>query len=224
MNSATRVASAPAGPVALAHPADTPVVTTDELPSAHVDDEEVRLSAQVGELEKLLQDAVAERDQARAERDQHKSEADNARQALQDAPTVLPPVFATKGGEGLESIPETKIDSYTASGKLTNVPVDLKAFSLTGTLRYSLAKDTTDRVPNLMLVNDAGQIRVYRSSGPNGQERTIGLFSLGIGPDGVTGLDWKRDNNDRAKHEDFVLVLRNELDQILKVRVTCPEK
>lgn len=221
------VAPVPAGPVALARPAGTPVVATAELPSAPVDDGKVQMTARVGELEKQLQNAVAERDQARTERDQHKSEAETARQALQEAPKVLPPVppqFATKGGEGLESVPEAEIASYTVSGK-QDVPVDLKAFSLTGTLRYSLAKETADRVRNLKLVADAGRIRVCTTpSAVSGAERTIGWFTLVSGPDGVARLVWKRDDSDLAKHEDFVLVLRNEQEQILKVRVKCPEK
>jgi len=192
-----------------------------------VDDEKVQMTARVGELEKQLQNAVAERDQARTERDQHKSEAETARQALREAPKVLPPVppqFATKGGEGLESVPEAEIASYTVSGK-QDVPVDLKAFSLTGTLRYSLARETADRVRNLKLVADAWRIRVCTTpSAVSGAERTIGWFTLVSGPDGVTRLVWKRDDSDLAKHEDFVLVLRNEQEQILKVRVKCPEK
>lgn len=217
----------PAGPVALARPAGMSVVPTVELPSASVDDETVRLTARVGELEKQLQNALAERDQARTERDQHKSDAETARQALQEAPKVLPPAppqFATKAGEGIESVPEAEITSYTVSSK-QDVPVDLKAFSLTGTLRYSLAKETADRVRNLKLVADAGRIRVCTTpSAVSGAERTIGWFSFLSGPDGVTRLVWKRDDSDLAKHEDFVLVLRNEQEQILKVRVKCPEK
>jgi hypothetical protein len=229
-NSATAAKPAtpvPAGTVALARPAATPVAATAELPSAPVDAEKDRLTARVGELEKQLQDAVTERDLARTERDQHKSEAETARQALKESPKALPPVppqFAMKSGEGLEAVPETEIDSYTVSGK-QDMPVDTNAFSLTGTLRYSLAKETVDRVRNLKLVGDAGRIRVCTTpSAVSGTERTIGWFSLVSGPDGVTSLVWKRDDSDPAKHENFVLVLRNEQEQILKIKVKCPEK
>lgn len=125
---------------------------------------------------------------------------------------------------GTETIAETKVASYMVRGK-EDVPVELKTFSLTGAVRYSLSKETTDRVRHFKIVLDGGHLKVGTTpSAVSGAERTIGWFSLSSAPDGASRLTWRRDDSDLAKHEDFGLVLRNEQEQILKIKVKCPEK
>jgi len=100
------------------------------------------------------------------------------------------------------------------------VVIDLSGFSLAGDVRYELTKETADRSP-LKVVREGDRLKVSASSGVSGNERIIGWVAI-TNADGASRLTWKRDDSDFAKHEDFVLVLRNHKDQIFKIKVKSP--